>query len=90
MSWLDISVTEHYPSFAKKLKAAGLRTQIVMKVPACDITVVRIDGDKSAMEHFLHQRFDERVAQMHCAAMKEGAACTLDSPKNRALRESRT
>jgi len=90
MSWIDLSFKELPGNVTKRAKPLGLTTQIVMKVPAWNIVVMRISGDAEAIRKFMLSRFDETwIVDMHMKALKDGDAPILDSYKDRQLKENR-
>lgn len=86
MSYLDISITGPVATFTKRVKPLGLTTEIFMKVPAFDLTTMRVRGEHDAVRSFCVEYFEPRAAAMHLLAIRLG-----DTPKialkNRALKE---
>lgn len=85
MSFLDISIAGNVGSFTKTIKPLGLETEILMKVPAWDLTSVRVHGDHQALERFCQERFEPRIAAMHLPAIKHHDVKRM-THKTRALR----
>jgi glutaredoxin-related protein len=88
--WLDMSFAEKPAVVSRRAHLCGLTTQIVNKVPAWDLVVMRIEGTPADLRRFLQLRFKEpEFVEMHMNAVKTGAAPILGAIKNRALRENR-
>ena len=93
--YLDLSVRNFTPHFTRRAKEHGLRTQILVKVPAWDLTTVRLIGTNFEITEFLRvltlapdSTLTERAVRMHVQAIKP---LTEQAPhwKNRTLTESR-
>jgi hypothetical protein len=89
MSYIDISIKGPVGTFTKHVKPLGVSTEIILKVPAWDITSVRCHGDDAALRTMILDRFDDqRVAEMHLVAIRTGDVARV-ACKNRTLMEQR-
>lgn len=89
MSWIDLSFKEPASTVTRAAHDLGLTTQIVEKVPAWKLIVMRIGGEEEALELFLIGHFEERAANMHLKAIRNGDTPILGRLKDRKLRENR-
>ena len=70
MSYIDISIKGPIGVFTKKIKPLGLSATALLKVPAHNMTAVRVTGAHNALTAFIHEHFSERAAAMHLLAIK--------------------
>lgn len=95
--FLDISVKNFNGHFTSDAKAFGVKIQIMLKVPAWNLTTVRLIGSNWNITEFLRSltlqldsTWTEATVQMHVNAMKPVTADQKPMHwKNRGLMENR-
>lgn len=98
MNYLDISVSGFTSGFSRKAHHFNVDTQILLKVPAENLTSIRLKGNRDDILEFLTSllgspfvhRWTKETIQMHASVIKKLTADN-EAPhhKNRLISERR-